>query len=228
MKKFLILLVAMMVTASLSGAAVITFNNQANWQTTVGAWTLFPFSSSTGLCLVCAAPSSPAGTTVTATVSGNNNYSGFFSINSNGVFQDVLTKGQVPNQTDPSLSALSTTTFTWSGGAMSAVGGLWDTSPVSEGGKINIVLNLVGGGTTAVSTLGPINGFFGWVSDVAFTSFTLSTNNNLTDSFGRPYGVEHYTLDNLQIATVPEPATLSIMGLGLLGLGVALRRYRRS
>jgi len=168
-------------------------------------------------------PSNPAGTNVTATVAAGNNFSGNF----NDLFRDVLTSGHVPNQVDPSLLAVSTTTYTWSGGPMTAVGGLWDTSLVSEGGKINIVLNLVGGGTTAVSTIGPIAGFFGWTSSVAFNSFTLSTNNNLVDNFGLPYGVEHYSLDNLQIATTPEPATLSLLGLGLLGLG-ALRRYRRS
>jgi hypothetical protein len=49
----------------------------------------------------------------------------------------------------------------------------------------------------------------------------------LEDPFSRPYGVEHYTLDNLQIAAVPEPATLSMLGIALLGVG-AIRRYRRS
>jgi len=226
MKRFLSLLIAMVVMAGLSGAAVITFNNQANWQTAVGSWTTFPFTGNTGLCLTCVSPSNPAGTNVTATVAAGNNFSGNF----NDLFRDVLTSGHVPNQVDPSLLAVSTTTYTWSGGPMTAVGGLWDTSLVSEGGKINIVLNLVGGGTATVISnpgLGPIAGFFGWTSSVAFNSFTLSTNNNLVDNFGLPYGVEHYSLDNLQIATTPEPATLSLLGLGLLGLG-ALRRYRRS
>jgi hypothetical protein len=227
MKRTLTLIAALIVIAGISGAATITTfigaGAQTSWQSAVGAWTTFPFTGSSGLCLTCTSPSSPAGTTITATVSGNNNYSGNFG----DLFKDVLTSGQVPNPSDPTLLALSTTTFTWSGGPMNAVGGIWDTSPVSEGGKINIVLNLVGGGTAAVATIGPINGFFGWVSSVAFTSFTLSTNNNLVDNFSRPYGVEHYNLDNLQIATVPEPATLSIVGLALFGLG-AMRRYRRS
>ena len=38
--------------------------------------------------------------------------------------------------------------------------------------------------------------------------------------------LNRHTLDNLQIATVPEPATLSMVGLALLGIG-AVRRYRR-
>jgi len=213
----------MIMAGSSMAATITTFTSQSSWQTAVGSWAMFQFAGNTGSCLTtCIQPSTPAGTNITAAVSGNNNYSGNF----NGVFQDVLTTGHVPNQTDPSLLALNTTSFTWSGGTMYAIGGLWDTSPVSEGGKINIALFAGNVGLAHAATLGPINGFFGFISDTPFTSFRLSTNNNLVDNFGLPYGVEHYTLDNLQIATAPEPATLSVLGLGLLGLG-ALRRYRR-
>ncbi len=73
-------------------------------------------------------------------------------------------------------------------------------------------------GNTGNST-GPF--FFGFTSDVAFTSFTLSANlNGIT---------ENYTLDNLTALTtspVPEPATFGLMGLALVGLGFA-RRSRR-
>ena len=207
----------MMMVAGLSNAAVFTFTNQTDWQNAVGAWSTFQFTGNFN--------STPAGSTVSLTPSGNNNYSGIDNVNN--LWRDVLTSGTVPNQTDPSLLAVSSTTVTWSQGPMSAVGGFWNTAPNSEGGGINILLNLAGGGTANVGTLGPINGFFGWLSTDAFTSFVLSTNNNLQDNFGRPYGVEHYTLDDLQIATVPEPATLSMVGLALLGLG-AIRRYRRS
>src|SRR5882757_5725456 len=106
MKKTLILIVAMIVIAGLSSAAsiVLSTNNQTTWQNSVGAWSSFPFTGNTGLCLSCVSPSSPAGTNITATVSGNNNYSGIFS----NVFQDVLTTGQIPNAADPTLLALST------------------------------------------------------------------------------------------------------------------------
>ena len=222
MKKLLTLAAVTLVLVGVSSAAVITTytgptgsTGKPGWEAAVGAFSLFQFTGNFN------ASSGP--TTVSLTQTGNNNYSGIVG----NLYQDVLTSGQIPNQTDPSLLALSTTTLTWSGGPMFAVGGLWNTAPNNEGGKINIVLNLSGGGTQAVQTIGPINGFFGWISSAPFDSFTLSTNNNLFDNFGRPYGVEHYTLDDLQISAVPEPATLSMVGLALLGLG-AIRRYRRS
>jgi hypothetical protein len=104
---------------------------------------------------------------------------------------------------------------------------------VGFGGGLRFTFNLVGGGTlTAIASSSLFNGptFLGFITDTPFNSFTMSTTANLTDNLGRPYGVEHYTLDNLQVAApavVPEPATLSMVGIALLGLG-ALRRYRRS
>src|SRR5260221_81608 len=131
MKEQVTLIVAITVIAGISGAVSInSFNPQSTGQGTGGTWTTFPFTGPSGLCQTCTSPSSPAGTTITATVSGNNNYSSLTGT----LFQDVLTSGQVPNASDPSLLALSTTTFTWSGGPMNSVGGIWDTSPVSEGG----------------------------------------------------------------------------------------------
>ena len=124
------------------------------------------------------------------------------------------------------------------GGNMYGVSGTWDLSFLSSGGGVKITLNLAGGGTqTLTQTLGNTNSqlglvsgntgnstgpfFFGFTSDVAFTSFTLSANlNGIT---------ENYTLDNLTALTtspVPEPATFGLMGLALVGLGFA-RRSRR-
>jgi PEP-CTERM motif len=61
-------------------------------------------------------------------------------------------------------------------------------------------------------------GFFGIVSDTPLTSATIST---FTDGgFVSDEGI-----DNVR-TVVPEPATLSILGLGMLGLG-AIRRRRR-
>lgn len=202
----------MVVVAGLSAAATIQpFTNQTTWQTLVGGTITFSFNNFN-------ASSGP--TTISLTPTNTNGFSGL----NGGLWRDLLATGTLPNPVESSVP--STTLVSWSGGPMTAVGGDWNTAIFNEGGKINIVLNLVGGGTQLVQTIGPINGFFGWISDTPFDSFVLSTNNNLFDNFDRPYGIEHYTLDNFQIA-VPEPATLSMVGLLLLGLG-GIRRFRRS
>jgi len=41
-------------------------------------------------------------------------------------------------------------------------------------------------------------------------------------------GYSHHTLYGGQTTRVPEPATLGLMGLGLLGIGGALRRRRKA
>lgn len=218
MKKMMMLVAAGMLLASVSSAAVLTYTSQSAWQSAVGNWYTFQFAGNFN--------STPAGYTVSITQSGNNGYSGISGTAPNQLYQDVLATGGAQVLAQYGFVP-STTTVTWSGPSMFAAGGLWNTSPVNEGGGINIVLNLAGGGTQTVTTIGPINGFFGWISDVPFNSFTLSTNANLQDPFSRPYGIEHYTVDNLQIAAIPEPTTLSMLGVALLGLG-AFRRFQRS
>lgn len=58
------------------------------------------------------------------------------------------------------------------------------------------------------------------VDEIAFTTATP----------GYVYGFTYFdvALDNIQIAAVPEPATLALQALGLTVLGVAVRRRRRT
>lgn len=81
------------------------------------------------------------------------------------------------------------------------------------------------GGQTAVITLdgindelGPLNDFqtelFGW-TDLSWVSF---------DSNDDGTGDNYWGMDNITYSSVPEPATLSLLGLGLLGLGLTRRR----
>ena len=55
------------------------------------------------------------------------------------------------------------------------------------------------------------NGFLGFIDTDGFTSMTFGTEG--TTSFG-----EFFNLDNVQVASVPEPGTLFLLAAGLLGL----------
>lgn len=226
MRKFLVLAAMSVLAASLSNAAVVTYSDSGLWSTAVdNTFNTFQFAGNFN--------STPAGATVVISQTVPNAFSGISGVVPNQLYQDVLGSGQWPNQVNSTFTAPSSTTYAMTTAGdppLYGVGGTWATSVNGEGGGVNVLLNLFGGGTFSFVMSGPgvgTNGFFGWVSDTPFTSFVLSTNNNLLDNFGRPYGLEHYTVDNLQIAAVPEPATFSIVGLALLGLG-AFKRYRRN
>ena len=71
--------------------------------------------------------------------------------------------------------------------------------------------------------VGPLNasnpamGFGGFYSDTAFTSLTIldSSDSVMIDNFA--FGTA---------AAVPEPGTLALLGIGLLGMGAARRRKK--
>ena len=122
------------------------------------------------------------------------------------------------------LSGGESTTFRYTRATMNGAGGDWDTSPLLEGQALRITLNLTGGGTQFVGQIGPIDGFFGWTSDAAFDSFTIKAGNHA--------GVaETFELDDLLMtptsgAVTPtvEPATLALVGTGLVGFRFIRRK----
>jgi hypothetical protein len=107
-----------------------------------------------------------------------------------------------------------------------AMGGNWDLAgPGGPGESLNLVAHLmmgnvmVGTAPTIPNTLA--GGLFGFTSSLAFDRVQITSANIPSSAVA-----ETYTLENLRIA-VPEPATLTLFGFGLAGLGLMMRRRRK-
>lgn len=126
-----------------------------------------------------------------------------------------------------SLAPGVSTTFNFTSG-QSAFGGVFDLSFAGQAG-LSFTFALLGGGTQTLSQQVPNNCvfcFFGFTSTNPFLSVTLNSGT-------QGAGGESFTLNNLQIASattgaVPEPTTWAMMLIGFGGMGVALRRRRKT
>jgi hypothetical protein len=121
---------------------------------------------------------------------------------------------------------------------MQAFGGFWDFSPGGWGQGLTLTISsLIPVGSQHIqdicgdvidgcvqglgqSTVVPDGSWFGIVASKPFSAFTI-TADHMT-------GVaETYDLAGLDMATVPEPTTLFMVGTGMLGLAGAVRRKLR-
>lgn len=140
------------------------------------------------------------------------------SITGSGAVTPSITGGHLYDIIDNGSSI--DTVFNFSSGVYS-FGGDWDFSPGGAG--TGIAFTTANGTTTNIGELlnsggTAFTGFWGFVSTDAFTSVGLSEGSN-------PLGIqETYYLDNLTFSTVPEPGTLALMGVGILGFAFASRR----
>jgi len=193
---------AFVAAGSVRAAVITTYTNLATWQTVAGSpIVLEDFTDAT----------LQPGVTITF---GTNSPAGSIS---GGAYHDVAVS-QFNDAKNPKLNFAPSTT---------AFGADWDLTQFPADGVV-IAVHSVGGGALfdfGGFLSGTFSGFFGIVSDTAFDQIRF-------DSPGT--GVQSFDMDNLRFkgtgdgggGTAPEPGTLALIALAMLGLSAARVRRR--
>jgi hypothetical protein len=198
---------AFAVVAAQAAPVLTIFNNRAAWEAAVGSFSEEDFTGFAGTSYEVAAVDVGD---FSVSMSGDDFGSSWHNVGPDVNTNDVNGTSQLNVATG--FVGGTTLTFDF---PITALGGFWDgvsddrTTSVNVDGTIVAIPSIEGGG------------FWGFTSDTPFTSAFFFLSAGQPDGFG---------IDNVvysQAEVVPEPATLSLLGLGLLGAGMRLRRKNR-
>jgi hypothetical protein len=220
MKTKIALLLAFLILGAGTTLASITFTaytDYSQWLTATNGWTHYPFLS------VPANQSQNPGTSLMSDVGSFGPPRGVFVGTYDQVWLDRV-----------SSSGGETTTWLITGLDMQAFGGYWDFSPAGYGEGLTLTVALLSRGSAHVFDICgepgcsipgqtyyvPDGSWFGVVANKPFDSFTITADH-------QPGVAETYDLAGVDLARVPEPGTLILLGAGLLGIAGTIRRKLR-
>jgi hypothetical protein len=181
--------------STIANAGLIYFDNQAEWEAAVLAASTETFDDAILLPGLTINSSSPS-----------------FSIGSGKMYDRLTPTGQ-------------STVFSFDS-SIQAFGGLWDLAGPGGVG-LGILVTLSNGDILSQEISNSITGgFWGFISTISFNSIDLATGSQ--GGLAESYEVDsiYYASSLASVAaTIPEPSTITIFGLALIGL--ASRRFKK-